>query len=97
MTYQSGETIRLSATITDSAGVAADPATVTMTIENSSGIEVVSAAAMTKSATGSYYYDYAIPSINIAGIGAYTYKVTSTGSGSRITIVKDSFEVDESI
>jgi len=97
MAYQAGETIRLTSTITDSDGVAADPTTITTTIENPSGVEKVAAAAMTKSVKGSYYYDYDIPSINVGGTGTYTYKVTATGSGGRVTISKSSFIVDEPI
>jgi len=76
-TYQTSETIRLTATITNTAGTAVDPTTVTITIENAQGIPVVEAASMTNSATGSYYYDYDIPSIN----------------NSRINIKKGRFEI----
>ncbi len=96
-TYQTLETIRLTATITNSAGTAVDPTTVTITIENAQGIPVIEAVTMTNSATGSYYYDYTIPSINNSRLGTYTFKVTATGSGGRITISKSTFVVDESI
>ena len=96
-TYQTLETIRLTATITNTAGTAVDPTTVTVTIENAQGVPVVEAESMTSSATGTYYYDYDIPSINNSRIGTYTFKVTATGEESRVTISKSSFLVDESI
>ena len=97
MAYQTGETIRLIATITDSAGSAVDPTTVTITIENAPGIKVVDTEDMTKSETGTYYYDYDIPGINISETGTYTYRVKATGSSNRVSIAKDSFLVDEPI
>lgn len=92
-TYQVGETIRLTATITDVDSVAADPATVKIAIDKPDGEEAVSATDMEKSETGSYYYDYLISTMT----GNYSYSVTGTGSGGRITITKDTFFVNVAI
>lgn len=91
-TYQVGETVRITATITDSDGSAADPTTTTIKIVDPAGTTKVSDSAMTKTATGSYYYDYTIPSAS--NEGEWNYNVTGTGSGGRVTIVKSSFDVD---
>ena len=91
--YQTGETIRITATITDEAGVAADPTTTVISIEDPAGTLLVDGSAMTQSVSGTYYYDYLIP----ATIGSYKAQVTATGSGGRITIVPDRFLVAASI
>lgn len=90
--YQTGETLRLTATITDSDGVAADPAATVISIEKPDGTLDIDGSAMTKAAVGSYYYDYAIPSM-----GTYKAQVTATGSTGRVTIVPDRFLVEASI
>lgn len=92
--YQAGETIRLKATITDSGGVAASPAAVKISINKTDGTAAVEEASMTNLSAGSYYYDYLLPS---AIVGTYTYKVTATGSSSRVTIENNLFSVEESI
>lgn len=92
--YQVGETIRLTAAITDSdSGAAVDPAIVKISINKPDGTAGVEDADMTKSATGSYYYDYSIPS----NMGTYSWKVVATGSVGRITIVRNSFSAEVSI
>lgn len=93
MFYQVDETARLQAVVTDINEVAADPATVKITIKNPKGSKVVSSIDMTNDAVGSYYYDYLCPSI----LGEYDYKIVAVGSDDRVTIVKDSFHVNESI
>ncbi len=96
-TYQLGETVRITATITDSGGSAADPSTTLIYIEKPDGSLAADGTAMTKSATGSYYHDYTIPG-ETAGIpGTYPYKIKATGSGGRVTIVKSSFIAEASI
>lgn len=91
--YQVGETIRLTAAITDSDNAAADPTTTKISINKPDGSIVVTFANMEKSEKGSYYYDYLIPS----NTGTYNWKVTATGSGGRITITKNSFSTEISI
>lgn len=93
MPDQIGETIRLLVTITNVDGDASDPATVKISINLPDGEGSVVAVNMTKSETGSYYYDYLIPS----NLGDYNWNVTATGSGGRITIVKDSFSATTAI
>lgn len=96
-TYQLGETVRVTATITDSDGNAADPLTVKVSIETPAGSLAVDATTMTKAATGSYYYDYTIPAATAGIPGKYNYKVTATGTSSRVTIVKSNFRAEASI
>ncbi len=92
--YQQGETVRLTATITDSAGAAANPTTTTISIEKPDGTLAVTDTAMTYSGTvGSYYYDYLIP----ASEGVYTVKVKATGAAGRISIEPDSFKAEATI
>ena len=91
--YQAGETIRITATIADSAGDAADPDTVVISIKKIDDVLDVTDAAMTKSATGVYYYDYTTTS----GVGFYHISVKATGSTGRVTIVPDSFRVGDAI
>lgn len=93
MTDQIGETVRLIATITDSDGNAADPTTVKISINKPNKVIDVITEVMIKSAVGSYYYDYLIPN----GTGTYSWKVTATGSGDRVTIVRSSLRVEKSI
>jgi uncharacterized protein YfaS (alpha-2-macroglobulin family) len=97
MTYQLGETVRFTATITDSDGAAADPSTTLITIEKPDGTTAVDGTAMTKSETGSYYYDYTLTSDATGQVGAYHYKVECTGSGGRITIKRSSFYAEVSV
>lgn len=96
-TYQLGETVRITATISDNDGNAADPLTTKVSIESPAGSLVVDATTMTKAATGSYYYDYTIPAATSGIIGKYKYKVTATGTGSRVTIVNSWFKAEASI
>jgi hypothetical protein len=91
--FQAGETIRISVTITDSAGTAADPTTTVISISKPDGTLAVSAQAMTKAATGSYYYDYAIGT----DVGTYKSQVKATGSSGRITIFSSLFTVEAAI
>lgn len=91
--YQVGEIIRLKAAVTDSEGTATNPTTIKITINKPDGSVGQIATNMETSETGAFYYDYLIPSVE----GTYNWKVTATGSGGRITIVKDSFVVERSI
>jgi len=90
MTYQIGETARLQASVTDSDAAAADPSTIKITIQKPDGTAAVTAQDMTKSAAGTYYYDYTVPS----DTGMYQYNIIATGASSRTTIVKGLFRVD---
>lgn len=69
-----------------------DPSTVSLSIYNNCGEELVSNAAMTKSDTGIYYYNYLIPAD--ARFGEYEIKVTASNVTDTIsTIYKDKFYV----
>lgn len=91
--YQAGETIRLEAAITDSAGEPVGPTTVKIAINKPDGTEGVVSSGMTNPDTGSYYYDYLIPD----DLGTYNWHVIATGSTGRITICKDMFSVNTEI
>ncbi|MCK4814689.1 hypothetical protein KA005_02875 [bacterium] len=88
--YQIGETVRLNATVTNISAEAADPSTIKISINGPDGVAVVEDADMENPEVGAHYYDYTIP----AGMGTYRYNVEAVGGEGRITIVKDTFEVD---
>ncbi len=96
-TYQLGETIRFTATVTDDDGNAADPTTITISIRTPDGVMAVTDQAMTKSGTGAYYYEYTIPAETTGIEGKYKLKVEATGSASRVTIKTDTFKTEASI
>jgi len=85
------ETAIIEVEVKDNAGNYVDPITsITITITDPDGTEVVSGAAMSKSAVGQYYYDYTIPSGAVKG--CYLVKVTVT-DGARVTIEQEVFKV----
>lgn len=88
--YQAGETIRLNASITDVDLAAVDPSTVKISINGPDGVAIIESANMENPAVGSYRYDYLIP----GSFGTFRYNVNAVGGAGRITIVKDTFEVD---
>lgn len=92
-TYQTGESLRITAAIVDTDGAAVDPTTVVISIGKPDRSLDITDAAMTKSETGSYYYDYTIAS----DTGVYYIAVKATGSAGRITIEPDSFDVADPI
>ena len=89
MDYQAGETIRLTATVTNIAGSAADPATMKININKPNGKIAGEEINMIKKETGFYYYDYLIPE----DTGAYRYNIVAVGVSGRVTIVRDKFSV----
>lgn len=89
MAYQLGETIRFTATITDAAGNAADPASVKINILQTDGVLIVDSDDAGKVETGVYNYDYT-PIM----IGTHRYNIVAIGGGGKITIVKNSFFVE---
>jgi|GEM_PF-6382151 len=91
--YQAGETLRITAAITDAGGDPAVPATVTISIKKPDGVLDVTDVAMSSDVAGTYYYDYAIAS----DTGLYYAAVTATGSTGRVTIEPDSFTVGVAI
>jgi len=94
-TYQLGETPRLEATITDSDDASANPTTTTIKIIDSGGTTKVDDVAMENEDTGSYYYDYDIPSDGDTGL--WRYNVTATGSAGRVTIKRSKFNVEVAV
>ena len=91
--YQAGETITITATITDSAGDPVDPSTVVISIKKPDDTLAVTDATMSSDVAGTYYYNYTIAS----DTGYYHASVKATGSSGRITIVPDSFRVGGAI
>lgn len=92
MEYDIGDTVRLTAAFTNAAGTAADPATVTLQIKDPSGNVdnyTYAGATVTKSATGSYYYDL---SVDEPGTWFFRWK----GTGAVATAEEGSFDVRES-
>lgn len=58
-----GDTVRLAASFTNSAGAAADPTTVVLTL-SVNGVEsslTYGASAIVKDSVGEYHYDYVVP------------------------------------
>jgi len=92
-THQAGETLRITAVITDTAGATATPATTLITIKKPDGTLDITGAAMSSDVAGTYYYDYAIPT----DTGMYYTSVKATGSSARITIEPGSFMVGAAI
>jgi len=69
-------------------GTLTDPSAITCTIYDKNGTAMSTDQAMTKSATGIYYYKgYAIPTGAMTGIWMWIPKVTDTGS----IVTRDSF------
>jgi len=96
-TYQLGETVRLTATVTDSDGAASDPTTTKISIRKPDKSMAATAQDMTKSVTGSYYYDYLIAAEDTGQEGTYNVRVTATGAASRVTIQTSTFDAEVSI
>lgn len=94
-TYQQGETPRITATITDSDGNAADPSTILISIEKPDDSIAVDGTAMTKSEVGIYYHDYTIPADGV--IGPWRYNVVATGTAGRVAIKRSWFNVELAI
>lgn len=88
MPHQTGESLRLTATIVDGNGAAADPPTVVVSIAKPDSTLDLDEVAMTKAEAGSYYYDYMIA----ADEGTYKVAVKATGSSGRITIEPNTFD-----
>lgn len=92
MKFDIGETVICSVEVRNDADVLVDPATsMKITILNPYQTVVVNNVDMTKDAVGKYHYDYTLPST--ASCGKYNAKYIAT-DGSRITISKDTFEVE---
>ena len=91
--FDLGETIICSVEVRNDAGTLIDPATSTkITITDSSNTIVVNNQSMgTPDAVGKYHYDYN-PAVT-GGLGKYSVKYIVT-DGTRITIAKDTFELE---
>ena len=92
-TYQIGESVKISATITDTDGDAAIPTNVVISIQKPDGSAAITDAAMTTDVAGTYYYDYPIPD----DTRVYRVSVKATGSGGKVTIELSRFVVEAAI
>ena len=76
--YDKGDLVRITGTFTNSAGVAADPTTITLNVKDPSGnvgTYTYALAEITKSATGVYYKD-----ISLDETGYWYYQWAGTGA-----------------
>jgi len=89
--YERGETYVHWETIRDRTGVKVDPASVKIRIQDPCGKTLLSWAAMTKNATGEYYYNYLLNSA--ATYGLYVSTVSATSSGAAISQNKKYFHI----
>lgn len=71
--YDKGDTIRVTCTFKNSAGVDTDPTAVVARVQDPAGVETT--PTVTKSATGIYYIDVT-PSLS----GTYYYRFEGTGA-----------------
>ena len=92
-TYQIGESVKISATITDTDGDAAIPTNVVISIQKPDGTLIVDEVAMSSDVAGTYYYDYTVAD----DTRVYRVSIKATGSGGRVTIELSRFVVEESI
>lgn len=91
--FQTGETVRLTSLIVNEDGDAVDPTTVVINIAKPGGTLAVTAAAMTKTVPGTYYYDYTIGT----DVGKYSVEVLATGASARVTKQPSTFRVEASL
>ena len=96
-TYQLGETVRLTATVTDSDGAASDPTSITISIRKPDKAMGITKQAMTKSTTGVYKYNYTIAAEENGLEGTYNVRVTATGAEALVSIETSSFDAEVSI
>ena len=91
--YNIGETIICERNVKNAAGAYTDPATSMniVIVRLSPYSEVVTSTAMTKDSTGKYHYDFQTAGKNSAKYGA----IYTATDGTRITIEKDVFELDD--
>ena len=73
--YEIGDTIKIQAVTKDYAGTTVDVDTITIEIYDENGISILTATDMTKSATGTYYYEW---DSTDNSIGYYYYYISGT-------------------
>lgn len=81
--YDSGATVRLKLTMTDSSGTAVDPGALTFKVRQPDGTVTSyvygTDAQLVKSSTGIYYVDWPIPK-TLAAEGVWSYRFEATGA-----------------
>lgn len=75
--YDLGDTVRVSAVITDATGATTDPTTIACKVKNPAGN--VSTPTVTKDSVGNYHADVAIGTA-AAGEGEWFYRFEATGT-----------------
>ena len=89
--FNRGETIICSVLVKNSAGTLVDPQTsMKITIKDANNGAEVNNVDMTKTATGTYHYDFNSTASSMKGLYTVLYKATD---GTRISICQDSFEL----
>lgn len=92
MAHNLGDTVRMQSEITDpDTGAAVSPQTVVVSLIDPAGTTMVDAQSASIKVTGTYYYDYDIPSDGNVGFWRYNFKATA--SDGRVDITKEDFEV----
>ena len=89
--FQKTETIICKATVREDGALTNPSTSITATITDPVGTEVVSATGMSNVSTGVYTYDYTPASTVLSGVYIVRYKATD---GTRITIEDDEFELE---
>jgi hypothetical protein len=91
MPYDIGDVVRITASFTNVAGVAADPTTTALLVMLPDGSEASYATeALVHDSIGTFHLD-----LGIAQSGTYSYRWT--GSGTVAAVMEDSFEVTATI
>jgi hypothetical protein len=77
--YKRGQVVRMTAAFTNASGVAADPTTVTLVVEDADGTETTSSPSNT--ATGAYRYDLTLGETEaLCPAGVWDYRFRGTGA-----------------
>jgi hypothetical protein len=89
--HQRGETVVCEVDAYDWHSVPIDPDTVSATLIDSAGTTIVNGQAMTKDATGKYYYGHTLDAA--AALGTWTAKYIFVSGIVGTTIIEDTFTV----
>lgn len=92
--FQQGETVEILTYSYTYSDVLINQTTLTVTINQPDGTEVLAATVMTNDSTGVYSYNYTLE--DDADIGVWTVKIIAT-SGTEYTIQNDLFKVTTAI
>lgn len=90
-TYDIGDRVRITGTFTNTAGVVADPTTITISVRRRNGpiTTYTYPGTITKDSTGVFYADH-----DVTDEGVYDYRIV--GTGAVVTAGEGSFGVSDS-